>query len=256
MDARRWYALCKPRAESELRLLCLPYSGGGAIIFKGWAEALPEGVEVCPVELPGHGTRRSERPVSDLKVLIESMADGLAPLLGPPGPPFVIFGISMGGLVGFELARELRRRGKEPAALLVASQNAPRMVFRRNRSGTAPKRHLLSEEKFRTMLRRSGRIPKAVIDNSRLMRIFGPVMIADYTLVDAYKHEPEEPLGCPIHLFVGNEDSTLGEEDVSGWHAETLGSFAIHRFPGGHFFFENDRERLLKIISRVLYSDG
>ena len=84
---------------------------------------MPDGVEVCPIELPGRGTRRGEACITNMPLLVETMAAEMEPLLDLP---FAIFGYSMGGLVGFELVRTLRRQyARETAALVVAAQNAP-----------------------------------------------------------------------------------------------------------------------------------
>lgn len=75
----------KQKPETCLCLFCSPYAGGGTSIFRTWAEDLPAAVDVCPVLLPGRDDRLLE-------------------------VPFAFFGHSMGGLIAFELARELRRQ--------------------------------------------------------------------------------------------------------------------------------------------------
>ena len=119
----RWLPYSLRQTDARLRLLCFPYAAGNARMFRHWDAEMPDGVEACPVELPGRGTRRGERCVSNMTSLVETMAAQMQPLLDLP---FAIFGYSMGGLVGFELARTLRRHyGRETAALVVAAQNAP-----------------------------------------------------------------------------------------------------------------------------------
>ena len=44
-----WLAFREPRPGAEVRLFCFPHAGGGASLFRGWADALPPAVEVCPV---------------------------------------------------------------------------------------------------------------------------------------------------------------------------------------------------------------
>jgi len=44
-----WIAYRKPRPQARLRLFCFPYAGGGALIFRTWADGLPADVEVCPI---------------------------------------------------------------------------------------------------------------------------------------------------------------------------------------------------------------
>lgn len=116
---------------TQVRLFCLPYAGGGANLFRRWDELLPEEIEICPVELPGRGTRLGEPAISDMGSLVRLMAEGLEPLIDLP---YAILGISMGALAGFELSRTLRSlHYQQPAALLAVAQNAPSAALERPR---------------------------------------------------------------------------------------------------------------------------
>ena len=44
----------------RVRLVCIGPAGAGACFFHGWGAALPDWVEVLPVELPGRNTRIRE----------------------------------------------------------------------------------------------------------------------------------------------------------------------------------------------------
>lgn len=240
----KWIAFRTQRTKPSIRLFCLPYAGGGARLFRKWGGALPNEVEVCPIELPSRGTRLGEPPVSDLPSLVGPMAAGLEPLLDLP---FAIFGYSMGALVGFELARVLRRRyHREPVALLVAAQNAPSVPLERSPA------HLLSDEELSFTLHRSGGMSEEALGNARLMRVFLPVLRADYSVVDTYSYELERPLQCPVHLFAGMEDPLVSDRGLAGWRRETSGELMIHCFPGGHFFFRGAEGRFLAMVSDQL----
>lgn len=76
-----WIAFREPRPQAHLRLFCFPYVGSGASIFRTWSNALPADVEVCPVQLPGRGTRLMERPFSQLSPLVQALSQALFPLL-------------------------------------------------------------------------------------------------------------------------------------------------------------------------------
>ena len=115
--------------QARLRLFCFPYAGGSALMFRTWSNALPADVEVCPVQLPGRSTRLTERPFTELSPLIQVLAQALSPLLDKP---FAFFGHSLGALVGFELARQLRRQyGVNPAAPVCSPLAGAPQVSRR-----------------------------------------------------------------------------------------------------------------------------
>jgi surfactin synthase thioesterase subunit len=88
-------------------LFCLPYAGGGASTYNTWNELLPRHAEVCAIELPGRESKSREAPFTAMAPLVDQLTDLIQPLLNIP---FALFGHSMGALISFELARELRRR--------------------------------------------------------------------------------------------------------------------------------------------------
>lgn len=60
LKQRAWFPTVKNSAASTgLRLFCFPHAGGGTRIYRGWSI---EGVEVCPVLLPGRENRPPNRP--------------------------------------------------------------------------------------------------------------------------------------------------------------------------------------------------
>src|SRR5271170_5577451 len=153
----RWIPFRKSDPKAQLRLFCFPYAGAGALIFHKWSDALPREVEVCPIQLPGRGARLTEPPFTKLSCLIEALVRALDPLLDMP---FAFFGHSLGALVGFELARELRRLARpQPVRLVVSAARAPR-IPRRDRPI-----HALPEADLRVELSRLNGVPGKVLEN-------------------------------------------------------------------------------------------
>ena len=113
-----WVIPEKRNPKTRLRLFCFLYAGGGASIFRQWSENMPEGVEVCAVQLPGRENRIAEPPFRILASLVEAMVEALAPYFDVP---FAFFGHSLGAKIAFELVRELRRKkGIQPVHLFVS----------------------------------------------------------------------------------------------------------------------------------------
>src|SRR3954463_501070 len=104
-----WFHVPRPVARPRLRLVCLPYAGGSASIYHGWASELDDDVELVAVQLPGRGPRLREAPFTQMEALLGALVEAMAPL---DDAPFALFGHSMGALVGFELARWLRAQGR------------------------------------------------------------------------------------------------------------------------------------------------
>src|ERR1700694_2711560 len=154
----QWIVRRKPGPHTRRRLFCFPYAGAGASIFRAWPDGLPTDVEVCPVQFPGRGTRLMERPFTRLSPLVEALAQALVPLLDKP---FAFFGHSLGALVGFELARQLRRQtGVQPVRLFVSADRAPQIPPRDRPIHALPKGEFLVE------LRRLNGIPRKVLEDA------------------------------------------------------------------------------------------
>ncbi len=227
-----------------LRLFCLPYAAGSARIFRGWHRDLPRFVEVCPLELPGHGHRNREEPIGDLEPI---MADLLGQVLRKTDRPFAILGYDYGALLGFEMAHRLEHRyGITPAHLFVAAMRAP--VWPRPADPVSE----MSEDRFRDLLRRPGGASGDLLEIDSLMEFAIRVLRADFRVADNYRYEPGEMLSCPITAFRGRDDAGISSQSVKAWGVCTTGGFRWHEVPGGHYFLYPARELFLHRLSAEL----
>lgn len=243
-----WIAFRKPNPPARLRLFCFPYAGSGASIFRTWPDGLPSDVEVCPVQFPGRGTRLMETPFTELSPLVEALAQALVPLLDKP---FAFFGHSLGALVGFELARQLRRQsGVQPVHLFVSADRAPQIPHRDRPI------HALPEGEFLVELRRLNGIPGKVLEEAELMQIMLPILRADFAVYETYVYTTELPLGCPISAFGGLQDHRVSRGDLEAWRGQTSASFSLRMFPGDHFFLNTAQSLLLEALSQELRGTG
>jgi len=237
-----WIACRTPNPQARLRLFCFPYAGAGASIFRTWSDGLPADVEVCPVQIPGRGTRLMETPFTQLAPMVEALAQTIGPLLDKP---FAFFGHSLGALVGFELARQLRRQsGVQPVRLFVSADRAPQLPHRDRPIHALPDGELLQE------LRRLNGIPGKVLEEAELMQIMLPVLRADFAVYETYVYSTEPPLNCLISTFGGLQDQRVSRGDLEAWRDQTSGSFSLRMFPGDHFFWNATQPLLLQALSQ------
>ena len=242
-----WIACRQPRPQAHLRLFCFPYAGGGASIFRTWSDGLPAEVEVCPIQLPGRGTRLMEPLFTQLSPLIRALAQALLPLLDKP---FAFFGHSLGAVVSFELARQLRRQyGVQPVRLFVSASRAPQLPHRGLPVHTLPEGDFLAE------LRRLNGTPTEVLEHEELMQIALPVLRADFAVYETYRYPTEPPLNYPISAFGGLRDRTVSQSDLEAWREQTSVSFSRQMFPGDHFFLITTQPLLLRVLSQELHGD-
>jgi medium-chain acyl-[acyl-carrier-protein] hydrolase len=239
-----WVVIPRRDPGARLRLFCFPYAGGGASIFTRWAELLPPGVELVAVQLPGRETRLAEKPYSDLRQLVDRLAEALDPYLDLP---FACFGHSNGALLAFELTRLLRARGRPlPLHLFVAGRTAPQLQL------TDPPIHALPRDEFMAALRRLGGTPEEVLQHAEMMALVEPILRADFAQGETYLYRPEAPLPMPLSAYGGASDEQVPLWQIEAWGEHAGGAFRCVTFPGGHFFLHDDRARLLEEIGREL----
>jgi medium-chain acyl-[acyl-carrier-protein] hydrolase len=241
-----WFLFPKPNPHASLRLFCFPYAGGRASNVRLWPDNLPRSVEVCAVELPARGRRMKETAFTRITPLVESITHSLYHYLDKP---FAFFGHSMGALISFELARQLRREyGKQPAHIFVSGRRAPQIPDR------DPPTNALPETGFVAELRRLNGTPKEVLEHSELLQFMLPVLRADFEVNETYEYTPAEPFSCPITALGGLQDKEVKRSDLEGWQEQTSGSFVLRMFPGDHFFLNAYQPLFLRSLSYDLHN--
>jgi medium-chain acyl-[acyl-carrier-protein] hydrolase len=239
-NAERWVSRPRARPQARLRLFCFPYAGGGALIYRPWASSLPPEIEVRAIQLPGRETRLAEPPFTRLAPLLAALTQALEPHLNAP---FAFFGHSLGALICFELARNLRRLGLPgPAHLCVSGRVAPQLPLRR------PPIHTLPDPEFIEQLRRLNGTPDEVMRNKELRALILPLLRADFALHETYSYTPEPPLECPISAFGGQDDDRAPQEYLAAWQLQTRSGWALQMFPGDHFYLRSGQTALLQAL--------
>jgi medium-chain acyl-[acyl-carrier-protein] hydrolase len=179
-----------------------------------------------------------------LSCLVEALARVLDPLLDKP---FAFFGHSLGALIAFELARQIRRQhGVHPVRLFASAGRAPQIPHR------TPPIHNLADKEFLAELRRLNGTPRELLDHEELMEVMLPILRADFALYETYLYSNEPPMNCPISAFGGVQDRRVSASDLEAWRSQTSASFSLRMFPGDHFFLKEPL--LLRALSQELQS--
>ena len=246
LKSDRW--LARPDADSRgrcpLRLFCFPYAGGGVEVYAGWAAALQDVADVCPVQLPGRGVRLREPAFTELGALVAAVSSAIAPWLDRP---FALFGHSMGATIAFQLARSLTRRGCPPTRLFVSGCGAPRPAGGRQRA-----RYALPDPEFIQELRRLNGTPREVLENPELMKLLLPTLRADFTICDTCGDMDGDLIDSPITAIGGERDTEAPPERVAAWSAWTTGPFHVHRLNGDHFYINSLRPQVQALVRTAL----
>lgn len=245
MVADQWLSCPRPNPEARLRLFFFPYAGAGSTSYNTWTRLFPSEVEVYLVHLPGRDKRIRETPFIEFPPLVEALSQALVRYLDRP---FSFFGHSMGGLVSFEVARQLRRHyALTPAHLFISGRWAAHIPDSR------PKLHQLPEKEFLAAVEgRYGELPRVVLEDQELLKLFLSILRADLTLLENYQYTTEAPLECPISVFGGLQDSNASREELLAWRDQTASRFDLKMFPGAHFFIQDAKPGIAQAINEDL----
>jgi medium-chain acyl-[acyl-carrier-protein] hydrolase len=228
--------------DASLQLFCFPFAGGGASIFRPFAAALGDHIQVCSLMLPGRESRLREPPVRDMQQLAALVTDAIRHNL-TQARPVAFLGYSLGAILAFEVARRLCRSGTVvPALLVAASSPAPHVPYRMRRCSD------LHDNDLRRELERLGGSPRETLQNPDLLRLVLPYIRADFSLLETYLYDSDSPLPCPILSIYGANDNEVLEADQKAWRYHTSSCFNHLAVPGDHFFLLRSPEVLAAAI--------
>ncbi|MGH3380710.1 MAG: thioesterase II family protein [Actinoallomurus sp.] len=233
-----------PLASSPgaVTLVCLPYAGARPGVFLPLARAFSE-VNVLAVQLPGHGRRIRERPLTSMVEIVEGLVPAVTRAVQGK---FVLFGHSMGALVGVELARALQSAGgPEPDHFIASACRAPGNL------NQAERWHDLPDDELAATLVKLGAEPEA-LEHEELRQLTFPSLRADLEAIETYDPGQRPPLRYPITAVAGTEDPDAKPELMADWKRETTGDFRITTVAGGHFLLEERLADMVNIVRDVL----
>lgn len=225
-----WFVTPRANPRAAVRLFCFPFAGGGTMTFREWPESMSSMVEVVSVQLPGRDRRRTEPPIPSVGAMVESIAGAMGPHLDRP---FLLCGHSMGAVLAFETARELRRRARRtPDGIIVSGRRAPHLP------DPGPTMHTLSDVDFKSRLREMNGTPPEVLESDELMDLVLPTLRADFQACETHVYRDEPALDCPLLALGGDADPDVEVESVAAWAPYTTAEFESVIITGDHFFIQ------------------
>jgi surfactin synthase thioesterase subunit len=250
-DWHRFFAVAEwPATRGRIlpRLVCLPWAGGTASAYRSWIATLRDTAHVLPAELPGHGARFGEPCIADAYGLAAGIADAVL-MLPRADTPLVIYGHSMGALLGFETARILTARSAPLLGLVLSGYHAPHWQMRRTL------RSRMSDAALLETLRQMGRTAPEILDSPDFPSIVLPILRSDYRLTEVYRPTLADltpKLSLPVDIIGGEDDTDNPPDSLYAWRNVLSGPVDISLWPGGHFFVQDQRSTLLSHLARRL----
>ncbi|WP_082874947.1 thioesterase domain-containing protein [Burkholderia sp. MSMB1589WGS] len=161
--------------------------------------------------------------------------------------PFAFYGHSLGGLIAYEVAIALRRRGVAgPRMLFVGASYAPSAERKANTQ-------FEDDQSLLRTVRRFGGVDDSFAAEPEFMRYFLPVMAADLTLFNRYACDAaQDRLDCPVVALFDTHGAHHDCASMAQWGLHTRGSFHAAGSSRWHFFHrESAREAIEYIVSHL-----
>jgi len=213
-------------------------------VFREWQRHFAPEIDVCLVHLPGRARRIGERPHTRLRPLVQEMADAIRTEFRGR---FAFYGHSMGALLSFELARELRRRNyTTPVRLFLSACRAPNVVR------SVPSTFNLPVQEFMAKIEKLKGTPKEFFEFPELQNALLPLLRADFEITDTYEYLAESPLACPITVYGGEQDELATVKSLAPWELQTSAGYDTRLFSGDHFFIQSQKTEFVRILRQDL----
>lgn len=168
----------------------------------------------------------------------------LATLLAEALPldlPFAFFGHSLGGVLAFELTRQLHERGlPEPTRLFVSACHAPHLCLRERSRAT------LDDTELLRTLESFGATPKEILGHPEYLKMVLPVLRADFNLIDTYVMPEDCQAHFPITAYAGTADPHVPPQRMDAWKRWAAPGFLCRIFAGDHFYLNQQRVPLIQ----------
>ncbi|MGW5710119.1 thioesterase [Streptomyces olivaceus] len=232
------------RPSAALRLICLPFAGGGASVFADLPGLLPESVEVVAVQPPGREDRSREEAPGDLGALVRACAVALRPYCTVP---YALYGHCAGALLAYEVAQTMGERfGVWPRTLVAGAQPAPHLP------ASGPVLHELPDGELLGAVRARGGIPDALLDKPAFLEFLLPVLRADFRLWERYEYRARPPLPVPVTTLRGRDDRLVRPQDAQAWREHTSVGASDRLVDGGHYFIKDMSLDAARTLAEVL----
>lgn len=242
------YVVLAPNPTGALTLACFHYAGGSAQTFFSWRKECSKCCELVTLELPGRG-RRQKMPF--VNSIVEAAQQFALAFRRQGQRDLVFYGHSLGALLAFETARVLKAEGGPiPSRLIVSSRAAPGSP---QSTASLPK---LSDADLLRYLEALQGTPRAVLENTALMKLMLPVLRADLQLVYDYQLGAGPRLDIPVDVIGALDDALAPIECLLEWRVLTNAEFRLRMIPGGHFAPVSSPDEVLRILDEHRSSAG
>ena len=228
----------------RIRLFCLPCAGGGSSFYRRLGQFLAPDVELCAIDLKGHGMRPGEELSTRLEDALDDCWERMRGF-GLDGP-FALLGYSMGATIAYHLYFRLAGAGLRPRHVFFMANTPPYAPNDGVPSADLP------DDAFLEEIAALGGLSEEVLARREFMDLLLPIVRADVRLEEGAQVLEPRPIECDMTVIYSDADYAGG--NIEAWRACAQGSCDFHRFEGTHFFMLDHYAEVAEIINRTLVS--
>jgi amino acid adenylation domain-containing protein len=241
--------------DPTLSLVCVPYGGGSAIVYKPLADALPDGYALWSVAIPGHDVGLSEERLP-FEELARRVADEV---LAKVSGPVALYGhCGVGSALIVEIARLLEAAGRDLTCVYIGAIfpfARPRGRVLSALAKLAALEPLLGDRVYANWLTAMGADMAGLTGEQRRFIIRN--MRRDSTAAEEYftarLADGTARLRAPIVSVVGERDPAAEyyQERYEEWHFLSDSVSLVVLDEAGHFFLKYRAGELAGIVTRA-----
>ena len=228
---------------TKLQVFFFHFAGGCHYSYNFLKDHLPAQHHYHFLELPGRGRRFDEELITDKNKAVLDLLKQLHAIRNRD-IPYVIFGHSMGALMGLWLTFKMKEMGDPPGYLIVSGTAGPGIEEER-----VEKIHLMDSANFKAKLESMGGVPEEILEDEELFSFFDPIMRADFEVVDPDNFtEKGIKVECPIYALMGDEEEHHNK--IKNWQRYTKQQFHEKLLSGNHFFIYEHPEQVGEVLMK------
>jgi len=198
--------------DAKIILLSFPWTGGNPTAWKDIQTTLAKShIHLCPLQLPGRDMVVVKKPMKNWQEMCVEIVDSIKHLI-TSGKPYAVVGHSFGAWVGYEVIREIHKRGNLPfpVKFIVSAKSSPEFPIPTKAS------HLPQSEFWKLMVT-FGMDPN-LVQYKEFTDAFYPFFQNDYYLQEIHETSTSK-IPVPITAINPTKDIVL-REHLAAWEKE------------------------------------
>ncbi len=236
------------------KIIAIPFAGGNKYSFIPLQKKISSGFDWITLELPGRGSRIGEELLDDVDSMVDNLMSAISSQI--ENCNYILFGHSMGSLLGYELTKRIVARDlNTPSCLFFTGHGAPSF------EGIEDIKSTLPENLFWERMEELGGLPKEILASKELLEMYYPIMKSDVRAIEEYVYKPmDTPFQIPVRILMGTEEIGEGKglvtmDGMHAWQDETSSECSFEILEGDHFFIFEYANLIAQKIHQEFYQN-